>query len=701
MFTNARSLTGKMGELEVLALERKYDVIGVAETWLNESHDWAVNIGGYTLFRRDRGNRKGGGVCLFIKQELKANIKEEVMGGTEGAESLWVELLTDSKESTKLIVGVCYRPPNVSEEEEAQLLLQIEKAASLGQVIIMGDFNYPDIDWGNSTARTVNGNKFINLLHDNFMSQVVEEPTRNHAILDLVISNDPERIANVQVVEPLGNSDHNVISFDVWCRKQIYTGVTKTMNFRKANFSSLRAALQGIDWGIMFSDKNTEQKWLSFKMILNHYCSQFIPLIRKSRSVKNHPMWLNSEVKKLIGRKRKAFKKYKSEGTVAAFNDYKHYNKCCKTAIRKAKIENEERIAAEAKTNPKKFFKYINSKKMQVEGVAPLSYSNNMVTADTEKADVLNQFFSSVYTVEEPVGKSHPLLFNLFINDLGEGIMSNVSVFADDTKLCSPVNSIQDVTSLQQDLDQLAIWAAKWQMRFNVDKCKVMHLGCKNMQAPYTLNGTALGKSIMEKELGVLVDNKLGCSKQCQAAAARANKVLSCIKRGIDSREEGVILPLYRALVRPHLEYAVQFWSPVLKRDIIELERVQRRATKLVTGMGSLSYEERLAKLGLFTLEKRRLRGDMITMYKYIKGSYNNLSNVLFTSRSFQRTRGHPLRLEEGRFHLNIRKGFFTVRAVRLWNSLPESVVLAYTLYNFKKGLDGFLASEGIQGYGR
>ncbi|KAE8634735.1 hypothetical protein XENTR_v10002421 [Xenopus tropicalis] len=117
--------------------------------------------------------------------------------------------------------------------------------------------------------------------------------------------------------------------------------------------------------------------------------------------------------------------------------------------------------------------------------------------------------------------------------------------------------------------------------------------------------------------------------------------------------------------------------------------------------MESLIYEERLAKLGLFTLEKRLLRGDVITMYKYIRGSYNNLSNVLFTSRSFQRTRGHPLRLEEGRFHLNIQKGFFTVRAVKFWNSLPKSVVLADTLYSFKKGLDGFLASEGIQGYGR
>uniref|UniRef100_A0A803K3Y4 Reverse transcriptase domain-containing protein n=1 Tax=Xenopus tropicalis TaxID=8364 RepID=A0A803K3Y4_XENTR len=444
-------------------------------------------------------------------------------------------------------------------------------------------------------------------------------------------------------------------------------------------------------------------------------------------------MWLNSEVKKLIGKKRKAFKKHKSEGTVAAFKEYNHYNKCCKTAIRKAKIENEERIAAEAKTNPKKF-KYINSKKMQVEGVAPFSYSNNMVTADAEKADVLNQFFSSVYTVEEPecqvppnsctvasaptmqwltqdmvqykceqgtwADGIHPRvlrelgsdlqwpLFLIFSDSFSSGVVPRdwkkaniIPIFKKGVRsqpgnyrpvsLTSVVgklfegylrdhiqnyvpengimssyqhgfmkdrscHSIQDVASLQQDLDQLKIWAAKWQMRFNVDKCKVMHLGCKNMQATSTLNGTALGKSIMEKDHGVLVDNKLGCSKQCQAAAARANKVLSCIKRGIDSREEGgVILPLYRALVRPHLEYAVQFWSPVLKRDIIELERVQRRATKLVKGMESLSYEERLAKLGLFTLEKRRLRGDMITMYKYIKGSYNNLSNVLFTSRSF------------------------------------------------------------------
>ena len=118
-----------------------------------------------------------------------------------------------------------------------------------------------------------------------------------------------------------------------------------------------------------------------------------------------------------------------------------------------------------------------------------------------------------------------------------------------------------------------------WQMRFNVDKCKVMHLGAKNMHASYILGGVELGGSVVEKDLGVLVDHKLNDGMQCQAAVSKASKVLSCIKRGTDSRDRDIILPLYKSLLRPHLEYAVQFWAPVLKKDIGELEKVQKRAT--------------------------------------------------------------------------------------------------------------------------
>ncbi|XP_053315740.1 uncharacterized protein LOC128483538 [Spea bombifrons] len=236
-------------------------------------------------------------------------------------------------------------------------------------------------------------------------------------------------------------------------------------------------------------------------------------------------------------------------------------------------------------------------------------------------------------------------------------------------------------------------------MRFNIEKCKVMHYGKNNKNATYSLNGISLGETTNEKDLGITVDNRLDNSAQCQQAAARANKVLACIKRGIDSREEDIILPLYRSLVRPHLEYAVQFWAPVLKKDIMELEKVQRRATKLIRGLGDTSYEERLKKLKLYTLEKRRLRGDMITLYKYMQGQYKELFSDLFINRNIQRTRGHPLRLEERRFHRRQRKGFFTVRTIKVWNSLPREVVLSNTLDTFKRGLDIFLERHDIQGY--
>ena len=320
-----------------------------------------------------------------------------------------------------------------------------------------------------------------------------------------------------------------------------------------------------------------------------------------------------------------------------------------------------------------------------------LKWIANFLASRTQVVRVGNDYSSSANVLSGiPQGSIlGPLLFTIFINDLPDGLSGCCKIFADDTKLYDvSFNHVR----LQNDINSLQIWSDKWKFFFNMDKCKVMQAGKCNPRHDYFMHNETetilITKCSEEKDLGVIFDENLLFDSHIQSIINKSNQMIGIIRRTFTYLNRSIFLHLYKALVRPHLEYGHEIWFPRLKRQSVAIEKVQRRATKLLSELKDLTYTERMEILMLPSLKCRRIRGDMILVYKIMNGLVDIDWTHFFTLTRSEITRGskHKLFIEYSR--TNTRKYTFSNRTVTLWNALSDNTKAAPSLNIFKNKLD-------------
>lgn len=211
-----------------------------------------------------------------------------------------------------------------------------------------------------------------------------------------------------------------------------------------------------------------------------------------------------------------------------------------------------------------------------------------------------------------------PLLFIIFINDLPDGINNICKIFADDTKL---YNSHNNHITIQKDLLAFLEWSEKWLLKFNKSKCSVLHMGKNNNKHKYYMDKDhteELKTTEYEKDVGVTFSGDLKCNKHMNNVIKRGNQITGLTIRSFVYLDRIMLVKLYKSLIRPHLEYANVIWHPMYKNQLVAIERVQRRVTKLLPDIKDKSYSERLIDLKLPSIKFRQIRGDLIQTFKII-----------------------------------------------------------------------------------
>jgi Endonuclease-reverse transcriptase len=453
LYTNARSLLSKnkIDELTLRCLDEDIDIVGVTETWLHaDISDSEINIPGYEVFRRDRkgrGSARGGGVLLYVRDSFNAaKIEEEPADNSSDSESLWVTILEgkstipgnkSKKTKTCLHVGISYRAPNCSREVEKCLLENVELYSDKS-MLLMGDYNYPGIDW--ELMQTTNNREqlFLNAINDSLLTQHSVKATRGSNILDLILTSEPSMINEIKVGCPISNSDHNVLTWNI----SLCTCIDKTNvinhNFHKADYTKINEELYAVDWDVELADKSVNGMWDRIKEIVLDCRDRHVP-IRKAQT-SDSPVWMRNSIRKGITNRGKKWKRFQFRKTYCNEAKYKNVRNKVTNKIRQAKRGYENNLASRIKSDPKSFYAYVRSKTKTKSKVGPLKNDQGVLTSDSsEMCELLNHYFATVFTKEDI--SNMPTASNKARGSSTE-ILDSIDI--DEAKILEAVSNLQD-----------------------------------------------------------------------------------------------------------------------------------------------------------------------------------------------------------------------------------------------------------------
>ena len=314
--------------------------------------------------------------------------------------------------------------------------------------------------------------------------------------------------------------------------------------------------------------------------------------------------------------------------------------------------------------------------------------------SDRKQRVVVNGTFSDWLSCPSGVPQGSvlgPILFNLYINDLPDHVIhSSIHLYADDAKLLKRINCRLDCILFQRDIDALSVWCKLWQLKLNINKCMFVRFGLVDRpHFSYSIDDIVLHNATSANDLGVVFDSKLSFSEHCSKVTNKAFMRTNIILRCFSTHDPKFLMQLFNVYVRPLLEYNSPVWSPKFNKDVATIEQVQRYFTRNLFGLSRHSYEERLLLLKQPSLEARRLRIDLIFLYKVLHNlTDNNLRNYFVMASNNNRSlRGNECKLFIPKPRSDMLKYSFFYRVIVLWNSLPFNVVSADLLALFKTRL--------------